>query len=251
MNEKMNRGGNSKLEINHAKELIKAGVEGVWRWNSPAGHERVKARVQWLIEMCNLRRGLNVLECGCGTGIFTRHIAKTGANITAVDISAELLEVARSRCTSEVNFIQADLENPKELPDNYYDVLCGVSVLHHLSLPLALSELKKKLKQGACFAFSEPNLLNPINKYVMFTDDMEKRKRLGTSSGEMAFKPDELVSLFQESGYEVISLKHRDFLHPSVPQSLIPLIKRVQFIAERTPLVRSWSGSLWITGIKK
>ena len=251
MKEKMHRGGNAGLEIDHAKELMKAGVEDIWGWNSPAGRERVKARIQWFIKNCNIRQGLNVLECGCGTGIFTRHFAKTGANITAVDISAELLEAAKSKCPSQVNFIQVNLENPKELPDNYYDVLCGISVLHHLNLPLALSELRKKLRHGACFAFSEPNLLNPINKYVIFTDDMGKRKKLGISPREMAFKPQELISLFQEAGFKVISLKHRDFLHPSVPQSLIYLVKGIQFIAERTPLVRSWSGSLWITGIKE
>ena len=246
----MERGGNSNLEKAHAKELIKAGAEDVWGWNSPAGQERVKSRIQWFVKTCNLHAGLNVLECGCGTGIFTRQLAKTGANITAVDISADLLGLAKGKCPSSVTFIQADLEKPEELPDNYYDVLCGVSVLHHLQLPGALVELRKKLKPGACFAFSEPNLLNPINKYVIFTKDMEKRKQLGVSPTEMAFKPKELTSLFREAGFNVRVLAHRDFLHPSIPQGMIPPFKLAQFFAEKIPLIRSWSGSLWICGTR-
>jgi hypothetical protein len=40
-------------------------------------------------------------------------------------------------------------------------------------------------------------------------------------------------------------------LHPSVPKGLIPPFKLAQFFAERIPLIRSWSGSLWIYGVKQ
>lgn len=248
-NRNIDRGGNSNLEKLHAKELIKVGAEDIWGWNSPAGQERVKSRIQWFAKTCNLRSGLNVLECGCGTGIFTRHLANTGINLTATDISVELMEFAKSKCPSQVTFIQTNLEDPKELPNNFYDVLCGVSVLHHLDLPGALVELKKKLRPGACFAFSEPNLLNPINRYIVFTNNMKKRRQLGVSPTEMAFKPTELFSLFQEAGFNVIALEYRDFLHPSVLKGLIPLVTVIQYCAERIPLIRSMSGSLWISGI--
>jgi 2-polyprenyl-3-methyl-5-hydroxy-6-metoxy-1,4-benzoquinol methylase len=210
-NKTLDRGGNSNLEKAHARELIKAGAEDIWGWSSPAGQERVRSRIQWFIKICNLRSGLNVLECGCGTGIFTRHLAETGANVTAVDISAELLKLAKNNCPSGVTFIQSDLEDPKELPNDHYDVLCGVSVLHHLKLPMALIELGRKLKPGACFAFSEPNLLNPINKYIIFTRDMGKRKKHGVSPTEMAFRPKELISLCRQAGFNVLTIEHRDF----------------------------------------
>ncbi|HDQ03388.1 MAG TPA: class I SAM-dependent methyltransferase [Deltaproteobacteria bacterium] len=250
MGEIIYRGGNPELEKEHAKYLITAGTGKIWGWDSPAGRERVNARVKWFIKKCGLRPGLNVLECGCGTGIFTRHFAQTGARITATDISGELIEIAKSQFLPQVIFVQVNLEDPEILPDNYFDVLCGVSVLHHLNLPHALLQLNKKLKPGACFAFTEPNLLNPINKYMLFTDNMEKRKRLGVTPTEMAFKPKELSVLFQESGFKVLSVEHRDFLHPSTPKSLIPLVKAAQFIAEKIPLIKFWSGSLWITGFK-
>ena len=66
----------------------------------------------------------------------------------------------------------------------------------------------------------------------------------------MAFYPKELSLIFDEAGFEVHKLEHRDFLHPSVPEPLIPIVKIFQLLAERMPVIRRWSGSLWITGVK-
>lgn len=247
----MKRGGQPNIEMNHARQLLDAGAEDTWGWSSPAGQERVKARGCWLTEACGIRPGVRVLECGCGTGVFTRYLAETGASVTAVDISPDLLDEARKLCSApNATFVQANLEDPKELPDGIFDVLCGVSILHHVSLPRTLIALKKKLKPGAGFAFSEPNLLNPINKYIIFTNDPEKRRKLGVSPSEMAFYPYELRALFEEAGFEVHKMEHRDFLHPSVPVGLIPIVKIGQFLAERMPILQRWSGSLWISGVK-
>jgi 2-polyprenyl-3-methyl-5-hydroxy-6-metoxy-1,4-benzoquinol methylase len=246
----MNRGGQPHLEVFHARQLLDTGVEDVWGWNSPAGKERVNARANWLTEVLGLKPGISVLECGCGTGVFTRCIAKTGAKITAVDISCDLLTKARKRCPAKnVTFVETNLENPEELQDEPFDALCGVSVLHHLMLPKALVALRKKLKPHGRFAFSEPNLLNPINKYI-FTNDPERRRKLGISPTEMAFYPKELRAIFEEVGFEVCKLEHRDFLHFAVPKVLISIVKTGQLIAERTPILQRWSGSLWITGVK-
>jgi 2-polyprenyl-3-methyl-5-hydroxy-6-metoxy-1,4-benzoquinol methylase len=245
----MRRGGQSDSEILHAKRLLYAGAENVWGWSTAAGQERVKARVHWLKQVCKLGPGVKVIECGCGTGVFTRLLAETEALITAVDISDDLLAEARRLCLAKnVTFVRSNLEDPNELENNAFNSLCGVSVLHHLDLHKALKALKNKLKPGSRFAFSEPNLINPINRYI-FSDHPEKRERLGVSPSEMAFRPKELRAIFEESGYLVHTLQHRDFLHPSIPNGLIPIFKTAQFFAERTPILRRWSGSLWISGM--
>ena len=245
----MIRGGSSQLEIEHGKALAVGDPEETWGWGTPAGKERVAARVRWFRDICGLRPGIRVLECGCGTGIYTRSLAETGAEIVAVDISQDLLDYGRKRCSAtNVTFKQVDLENPGNLEDTSFDVLIGVSILHHLELPKALVAIRSKLKHGALFAFSEPNIMNPINKYVMFTGDLDARKRHGMSPTEMAFHPAELTSLFCEAGYHVDSIAHRDFMHPAVPKPLIPIVRGVQYLAERTPIVRRWSGSLWVNG---
>jgi 2-polyprenyl-3-methyl-5-hydroxy-6-metoxy-1,4-benzoquinol methylase len=243
------RGGNTEAEREHGKLLLAGGASEIWGWGTPAGKERVRRRVAWLRQACRLRPGVKALECGCGIGLFSRELAESGAEITAVDISPDLLQRARQECTSpDLAFVLDNLENPSALEDNYFDALCGISILHHLNLPQALAALRPKCKPGAKFAFSEPNILNPINKYYMFVPDPEKRKARGISPSEMAFHPEELRSVFTDAGYIVERLSMRDFLHPSIPRLFIPVFDFAGRVAEVTPLLKLWSGSIWIQG---
>lgn len=247
----MQRGGAPQLEIQHGRELLSRGAEDTWGWNTPAGQERVRARISWITRACGLAPGVRALECGCGTGMFTRRLAKTGASIVAADISEELLSEARNHCpASNVEFVQCNLEAPDNLSDAAFDALYGVSVLHHLALPATLQALQPKLAPGGRFAFSEPNLDNPINRYLYFTPDQEKRRKYGVSPNEMAFRLAELNDHFHRSGFVVESIAYRDFMHPKVPDWAIGFMRGAQFVAERLPLVRSLSGSLWVSGRK-
>ena len=52
----------------------------------------------------------DVLELACGTGLWTRHLVKTARRVTAVDASAEVIAINRSRVQSPlVTYVQADL----------------------------------------------------------------------------------------------------------------------------------------------
>lgn len=245
----MRRGGKTELEIEHGKLLLSKGEAKIWGWESPAGQERVRRRVTWLIQTCKLRPGVRVLECGCGTGIFTRQLAQSGAEITAIDISPDLIAQAQEACSApNITFVNGNLETPYVLKNNYFDAICGVSVLHHLDLVKALKALRTKLKVDARFAFSEPNLLNPINRFFLFVPNQEKRRARGVSPTEMAFKPNELKDLFFKAGYTLDSLEMRDFLHPSAPKVSIPLAKKLERFAETMPLLKFLSGSIWVSG---
>ena len=113
-------------EIAHGKYLVEHGAGEVWNWESPAGKERWRRRVKMLTEF--IQADSVVLELGCGTGYFTKEIIKTGAKVTAIDISPDLLAVAREQVrASNVTFME---ENAYQMtfPDNYFDYIIGSSV---------------------------------------------------------------------------------------------------------------------------
>src|SRR5206468_9601873 len=101
------------------------------------------------------------LEAGCGSGLFTQSFAATGAIVTAIDISDDLLAYARARRldAARVRFIQGRFEDLRGEPP--FDAVIGSSVLHHLDLDDALETAYKLLRPGGHFSFAEPNLLNP------------------------------------------------------------------------------------------
>lgn len=98
--------------------------------------------------------GSAVLELGCGTGYFTKEIIKTGAKVTAIDISPDLLAVARKEVGAPNVVFMEENAYRMTFPDNHFDYIIGSSVLHHLDIPKALSEMFRVLKPGGRIAFT-------------------------------------------------------------------------------------------------
>ncbi len=115
-------------------------------------------------------RGKRVVEYGCGLGKMTVLLARSGAHVSALDLSDRSVEVARQRARLNgledlVEFSVAPGEN---LPyaDSSFDLAFGKAVLHHLEAKAGASELARILKPGARAAFSEPLGTNPIVQAV-------------------------------------------------------------------------------------
>jgi len=105
-------------------------------------------------------KGKTILEYGCGDGVNTVLLANRGANVIALDLSPELIAVAKQRLlahgiTSGVDFIVGSAHN-LPLPDNSVDVVFGIAILHHLDLALASNEVQRVLKQHGLAIFQEP-----------------------------------------------------------------------------------------------
>jgi ubiquinone/menaquinone biosynthesis C-methylase UbiE len=196
----------------------------------------------------HLQQGQKVLELGCGIGYFTRSLASSGAEIAAIDISPDLLEVARRDCPSEnVSF---EVQNAYALTyrDETFDSVVGSSVLHHLEIDAALREIARVLRPGGSIYFTEPNMMNPqiaVQKNVPAV-----KKRLGDSPDETAFFRWPLHQKLKRVGFRDIRIQPFDFLHPKVPRPWIPVVENLSRFAEKVPVLREIAGSLYIRAIK-
>ncbi|MBA3064905.1 class I SAM-dependent methyltransferase [bacterium] len=232
-----------KNEIKHGR-VISVNAENIWGWGSVAGKMRAARRIKLFIDRGAIEKGKNILEIGCGTGIFTVGAAETGANVTAVDISPELLNIAKTyHVGSNIKYLTEDAEN-MSFADGEFDVVMGNSVLHHLNLSLALPEIHRVLKKGGCALFSEPNMLNP---QIMLQKKFPPLKKImGDSQDETAFFKWSLAGIFREYGFRSVAAAPYDFLHPAIPEFMISAMKRLAELAERIPVLREISGSLFI-----
>lgn len=232
-------------EIEHGKYLLAQGAGEVWNWETPAGRIRWARRVKMLTE--HLRPRDKVLELGCGTGYFTSALAKTGAQITAIDISPELLRVAREKCARpNVSF---EIQNAYSLSygDETFDAVVGSSVLHHLEVDDALREIHRVLRKKGTIYFTEPNMLNPqiaIQKNVPAI-----KRRLGDSPDETAFFRWSLQRRMVAAGFHQIRIQPFDFLHPRIDRRWIPFLQNVAEFLERMPLLSEIAGSLYIRAV--
>jgi len=99
-----------------------------------------------------------ILDVGAGTGLAGENLAKLGfSNIDALDYSAAMLGVARARIVNTEpvynNCIQADLNNPLDIPGNTYDAMICTGLFTHAHVGArCLPELFRVLKPGGMFA---------------------------------------------------------------------------------------------------
>jgi SAM-dependent methyltransferase len=87
------------------------------------------------------------------------------ASITAIDISdvavQESAEVARSNGLVGT-YLRMNAE-ATTFPDNSFDLICGSSILHHLTLDKACAEIRHILRADGCAVFIEPLGHNPLS----------------------------------------------------------------------------------------
>lgn len=89
----------------------------------------------------------NALEIGCGTGAFARLLAKRCKHVVALDLSSEMIRVARSRSAQfdNLEFQLADAMH-WNFPQSHFDFVCSIATLHHLNQRELLVTIKDSLK---------------------------------------------------------------------------------------------------------
>ena len=233
-------------EVQHGRFLAQRGAGEIWNWESPAGKLRWARRVKMLSS--HLKPGMTVLELGCGTGSFTRELARSGAEIVAIDVSPELLEIAKLNCS--VPNVRFQIQNAYSLSysEAVFDSVVGSSVLHHLEIEEALRGVYRVLKPEGTICFTEPNMLNPqiaIQKNIPWI-----KQKLGDSPDETAFFRWPLRRLLERAGYRDIRVDPFDFLHPKTPVALIDRMDAFGRFLENVPVISEVAGSLYIRAMK-
>ncbi|TCO48950.1 class I SAM-dependent methyltransferase [Actinocrispum wychmicini] len=77
-------------------------------------------------------RGLRVLDAGCGPGLHAAELIERGAAVTGIDLSQELLDLARDRVGPSVPLRRADLAQPLDFADDSFDMVMSSLVMHYL-----------------------------------------------------------------------------------------------------------------------
>ncbi|MCU1265246.1 MAG: Methyltransferase type 11 [Acidobacteria bacterium] len=111
------------------------------------------------------------LEIGCGTGVFSRLIAGRSQKVLAIDLSPQMIRLARerSRQFANIDFRVADVTT-LDLPPRNFDCIVSIATLHHLPFAETLTRMKAALKSGGVLLvldlFAPEGLLDAIRNIV-------------------------------------------------------------------------------------
>src|SRR5690349_6216804 len=83
-----------------------------------------------LVERIGIRKGLKVLDLGCGDGTTALPAAKRGADVLGVDIARNLVEAGNRRAAeaglANCRFREGDATNLEGIPDQSFDVVMSI-----------------------------------------------------------------------------------------------------------------------------
>ena len=151
-----------------------------------------------------LRPEMEVLEFGCGTGTTALIHAPFVKHITSVDISRNMLDIARAKAeagnVTNVSFEQANIDD-LEAPDAGYDVIMGHSILHLLpDKEEVIAKVWRMLKPGGVFVSSTVCMKGrmPVVRAILPVGHF-----LGLLPMVKFFTADELERSLTEAGFQI------------------------------------------------
>jgi SAM-dependent methyltransferase len=147
-----------ETQLTPEMEILKSKLRSTWM----AGDFGVIARaVQGAADQfvggLNLQPGMKVLDVACGTGNESLPAARTGADVTGIDIAANLIEQAIANAEREGLSAKFEVGDAEDLPyeDGTFDVVLTMFGAMFAPRPdVTASELKRVCKSGGLIAMA-------------------------------------------------------------------------------------------------
>ena len=118
--------------------------------------------LQWpiLASFLDVQPDSNILDIACGNGLTSRRLVTLGANITAFDFSANLIEKAKNRSNPDnrISYHVVDATNEDQLlalgKHKFDSALSNMALFDMADIEILFKTLPKLLKPKGVFAFS-------------------------------------------------------------------------------------------------
>lgn len=135
------------------------------KWDTVCQHDTNK--IKYILDRLNINNGAKILDVGTGTGIllpFLTEKAGEDGEITAIDVSEKMLEVAQRKYSyNNVTFVCGDVLD-SGLQSEYFDFVVCYSVFPHFDdKQSAIGVISKYLKKGGKFAVCHSQSREAIN----------------------------------------------------------------------------------------
>lgn len=155
-----------------------------------------------LLELLAAQPGERVLDLGCGTGHLTSQVAATGAHVTGVDRSPEMIRQAREKYPQLSFAVMDACEMEFAMP---FDAVISNATLHWIKEPArAIASIGKALRPGGRFV-AEFGGKGNIDQFVFATNRAWKHIGFPGELPNPWYYPGiaEYSRLLEKNGFEV------------------------------------------------
>ena len=173
-------------------------------------------RLSYVNERGELRNN-NVLDVGCGGGIFSEALAKTAARVSAIDASAENIQAAKlhlEQSQLDIDYQCIDLEDFAKSHYQEFDIVTCMELLEHVPDPARLiKSCAAVLNPGGHIFFSTINrTISAFSLAIVGAEYITKLIPRGTHEYEKFIRPSELAAWCREANLNVKSIDGMQYL---------------------------------------
>lgn len=185
------------------------------RFSGKAGQYGHRRQAEILRTLTDDWRDKKVLEIGCGTGRITELLVRWGAEVTATDISAEMLDVARTRFDEQelsvvptfrvmsITDIDIDLQP--------YDYVIMVNVFGRLSNPgLAIEQVVSRMSREGRFVFTFPCLTSVLLPFGLLVN--ARGRSLSRDVTSRWYKPTDIEGLCRAADVDIMGFRGNHYV---------------------------------------
>ncbi|EHK64997.1 bifunctional 2-polyprenyl-6-hydroxyphenol methylase/3-demethylubiquinol 3-O-methyltransferase UbiG [Achromobacter arsenitoxydans] len=191
------------------------------RWWDPESefkplHAINPLRLEWIQECAGSLAGKKVLDVGCGGGILSEAMARSGAEVTGIDLADKSLKIARLHGLEsgiKVEYRKVPVEELAAEQPGQYDVVTCMEMLEHVPDPASIVRACSTLvKPGGWVFFSTLN--RNAKSFLFAIVGAEYVLRLlprGTHTYDQFIKPSELSAAARGAGLEPVSMRGMEY----------------------------------------
>lgn len=175
-----------------------------------------KPLAQLFLKHVSPKKGDRVLDVACGTGIVARLVAPVvgpGGQVTGIDISADMLAVARKKSSSLGTAVDYRLGDAADLPleDETFDlVLCQQGFQYFSDQAAALQEMYRVLVSGGRLALCVASSIDAVKQPYQWAKAKALSRHAGPAAGQRARQlapffqgdSDELLRMITDAGFQ-------------------------------------------------
>jgi 2-polyprenyl-3-methyl-5-hydroxy-6-metoxy-1,4-benzoquinol methylase len=155
---------------------------------------------EYLADRYHMKKGMKLLDNGCGRGEFLHAFGSMGMEVHGTDVS--------SYC-KDARIVDLNKEN-LPYPDNYFDVVFSKSVIEHISnTEHYVNEMKRVLKKGGVLILLVPDW---ETQYIIFYEDPTHIHPYTVKSVERLLKMCEFGNVKTEKFVQLPSVWHNSFM---------------------------------------
>lgn len=182
-------------------------------------HIRIKDDLKNII-----KKGMNVLDLGCGTGITTKYIARLKANVIGIDLSPKLIEFAKENSDHKNSKYLVDDITTVDLGKETFDAICLIDIMEHIPIK-KISKLIKNIKK-----YSHKNTIIYLNiPDARLQSWVKKNKPDKLQIIDEGYSISNILDWFRSIDFEVINIKVYGIDFPLQYNSYIFVRKNIIF----------------------